>query len=231
MKLVLLPGMDGTGELFDPFLASISGSFEPIVVDYPPNESFGYERLEEVARANLPADGPYVLLAESFSGPIAISIAASVPKGLVALVLCCTFARSPSPRLSAMESIIRLVPAVRAPSFLVKYLLLGPDSDRSIQMQLNKVLEKVSPSVLKARLLAALNVDVTSKLLKLTIPVLYLHATRDKIVPKSAGFDILEHVPAAQMVEVDAPHFLLQSSPSHAAGLVEGFVKRHASAL
>ena len=91
MKLVLLPGMDGTGELFDPFLASISGSFEPIVVDYPPNESFGYERLEEVARANLPADGPYVLLAESFSGPIAISIAASVPKGLVALVLCCHF--------------------------------------------------------------------------------------------------------------------------------------------
>jgi pimeloyl-ACP methyl ester carboxylesterase len=231
MKLVLLPGMDGTGELFSPFLASLSRSHDPIVVNYPENHPLSYERLEEIARTFLPAHDPYVLLAESFSGPIAISIAASAPRGLVGLVLCCAFARTPQPRLSAMESIIRIVPAFRAPAFVAEYLLLGSNSDRSIQAQLNSVLEKVSPNVLKFRLLAVLKVDVTSKLPKLTVPVLYLRATRDKIVPKSAGLEILENIPAAQVVEVDAPHFLLQSSPSHAAEIVEEFVKECASAL
>lgn len=231
MKLVLLPGMDGTGELFDPFLASMSGSSDPSVVNYPANDSLSYERLEEIARTYLPSDEPYVLLAESFSGPIAISIAATAPRGLVGLVLCCTFARSPQPRFSAMESIIRMVPAFRVPAFVAKYLLLGSDSDQSVQAQLSTVLEKVRPSVLKFRLLAVLSIDVTSKLSKLTVPVLYLRATRDKIVPRSAGLEIVEHIPTVQVIEMDAPHFLLQSSPSQAAKLVEDFVKELASAL
>ncbi len=85
-KLILLPGLDGTGELFAPFIEALGG-FETQVVSYPPDRAMSYAEHEAFARAKLPSDEDYVLLAESFSGPVGISIAAPAPKRLKALIL------------------------------------------------------------------------------------------------------------------------------------------------
>ena len=90
-KLLLLPGMDGTGRLFAPFLEAIGPAVDVQVVRYPGNGSSGYEGLVELARAALPTDGDFFILGESFSGPVAISLAAAHPPGLMGLILCCTF--------------------------------------------------------------------------------------------------------------------------------------------
>ena len=76
MTLVLLPGMDGTGQLFAPFLAALGPEFRTRVVSYPVDQPLGYAELELLARAAIPARGPYVILGESFSGPIASMISA-----------------------------------------------------------------------------------------------------------------------------------------------------------
>src|SRR5438105_3993436 len=89
--------MDGTGELFAPFVAALGREFNVKVVAYPTAAPLGYDELESVARAALPAEGPYVILGESFSGPIAISLAASGSPGLKGLVLCCSFVSNPRP--------------------------------------------------------------------------------------------------------------------------------------
>ncbi|HMA00429.1 MAG TPA: hypothetical protein VKP66_20995 [Steroidobacteraceae bacterium] len=80
--LLLLPGLDGTGKLFAAFLRALGPGVESRVVEYSPDEPLGYEELELRVRAALPRDRPYVLLGESFSGPIAMRIAASAPAGL-----------------------------------------------------------------------------------------------------------------------------------------------------
>ena len=110
MKLVLLPGMDGTGDLFDPLLSALPEEIEPTVVSYPGSESLGYEELVGIAREAIPADEPYAILGESFSGPIAVSLAADAGTNLVALFLCCTFIRNPSKALAAMRPILPLIP-------------------------------------------------------------------------------------------------------------------------
>jgi hypothetical protein len=74
--LVLLPGLDGTGDLFQPLLSRLDRSIEPVVVRYPLAEPLGYEALTSIARRALPTTGPYVILGESFSGPIAVQLAA-----------------------------------------------------------------------------------------------------------------------------------------------------------
>ena len=51
--LVLLPGMDGTGELFAPFVAALKREFKVVVVRYPTNEPLGYAELEAIARGKL----------------------------------------------------------------------------------------------------------------------------------------------------------------------------------
>jgi pimeloyl-ACP methyl ester carboxylesterase len=97
--LVLLPGLDGTGKLFAEFLKVIESRIDTLVVAYPSDTPMSYDELERLVLASLPADRPFVLLGESFSGPLAIRIAAllavdeisSLPKiSVPALVLCAT---------------------------------------------------------------------------------------------------------------------------------------------
>ena len=74
--------MDGSGSLFVEFIASLGLGVEAIVVSYPTDRPLGYPELETLVRAALPTQRPFVLVGESFSGPIAISLAASSPVGL-----------------------------------------------------------------------------------------------------------------------------------------------------
>ena len=118
VTLVLLPGMDGTGELFAPFVAALGPDQAVTVVRYPAEPALGYAELESFARAALPADRPFVLVGESFSGPIAIRIAADPPPNLVGVVLSTTFARAPLPGpsvLALLAPLMRLAPVRAAP--------------------------------------------------------------------------------------------------------------------
>jgi pimeloyl-ACP methyl ester carboxylesterase len=98
IALVLLPGMDGTGQLFDDLVAALGPGVETVVVSYPPDPALDYAQLEIIARSNLPPYQPFVLLGESFSGPIAVSIAASAPQNLRGLILCCSLSGIHGPR-------------------------------------------------------------------------------------------------------------------------------------
>lgn len=81
-KLIILPGLHGTGTLHAEFLSALSGTFERSqVLAYPSDETLGYAELETLVRAELPGSEPFVLLGESFSGPIALAIAAKPPAG------------------------------------------------------------------------------------------------------------------------------------------------------
>ena len=86
MRCIVLPGMDGTGELLSDFVAAMAPAFETEVVAYPRDRILGYEALLELVRPRLPVDEPYLLIGESFSGPIAIRLAASKPPRLAGLV-------------------------------------------------------------------------------------------------------------------------------------------------
>src|SRR5688500_11525020 len=124
IALVLLPGLDGTGFLFESFVAAIGKSAEVIVVSYPPDNELDYISLEQLVRSRLP-DRPSVLLAESFSGPIAISIAASPPSGLRGLILSCSFARNPVPFPALAKLLLKILSPFPPPLWLLNFLLLG----------------------------------------------------------------------------------------------------------
>lgn len=46
LTLVLLPGLDGTGELFAPFIGAAEHGADIRVVRYPADEALGYAQLE-----------------------------------------------------------------------------------------------------------------------------------------------------------------------------------------
>lgn len=225
LTLVLLPGLDGTGSLLANFAASFGPDVDIIVASYPTNISLGYAELEPVARSFLPKGQPFFLLGESFSGPIAISIAASRPSGLLGLILCCSFARNPRPSLAMFKPFLSMAPVAALPSALVSFFVLGHFASPALRRSLAESLARVSPSALRARIRAVLSIDVSALLSHLDVPVLYLRATEDRVVPASASRSVVAHAPATKVVELSAPHFLLQALPSQAAAIVREFME------
>ena len=224
VALVLLPGMDGTGELFDDFLRALGPGIRPVVVAYPLDRALNYDQLEGVVRLNLPLDEPYVLLGESFSGPIAVSIAAAAPPQLRGLVLCCSFVKNSRPMLRALEPFIDLLPVRGIPSPVLSRALLGRFSTPRARQALAIVMRGVSPVALRARMRAVLRADVGALLTRVRVPMLYLKASEDRIVPSAAAELISRLSPGVRVVEIEAPHFLLQAVPEEAALCVRSFV-------
>src|SRR4051812_33342049 len=123
--LVLLPGMDGTGEMFAAFASILGEDVAPIIVRYPQQRTLDYGALVDFVRPQLPTDRPFVLLGEPFSGPVAISLAALRPAGLIGLVLCCSFVRNPVPLLRPLKALASLVPINGRMVGLIAPLLFG----------------------------------------------------------------------------------------------------------
>ncbi len=224
LTLLLLPGMDGAGSLFGQFAAALGPHLEVRVVRYPPAAALGYAALEEIAAAALPATGPFAILGESFSGPIAISLAAAHPDRLVALLLCVSFARNPLPPLTLFKPLLGMASARHAPSWLLDFWLFGRSANATLRGTLKTALAPLSNAAMRARLAAVLAVDVSAKLATLRAPVLYLRARHDRIVPPSAATEIVRRCPQTQIELFDAPHCLLQVCPEQAAQVVRDFL-------
>ena len=103
MKLLLLPGMDGTGELFSDLRDTLAGESEPVVIRYPSNKELSFYELAELVQKCFPVEEPFVIIAESFSVPVAVICAAKKPANLKALVLCAGFVTSPIKCLCVMS--------------------------------------------------------------------------------------------------------------------------------
>jgi pimeloyl-ACP methyl ester carboxylesterase len=121
--------------------------------------------------------------------------------------------------------LVSVLPVALAPPALLAHLLLGRFSTSALRQTLARALEQVSPSAIRARLKAVLSVNVSAKLSTVKVPILYLRASRDSLVPPTASALVEQLNPSAKVVELEAPHFLLQAAPAEAARVVGAFVR------
>jgi pimeloyl-[acyl-carrier protein] methyl ester esterase len=224
LTLVLLPGMDGTGVFFADFVAALGSEFKAIVVAYPNDPSLRYPELEALARTRVPENEPFLILGESFSGPIAISIAASHPRGLLGLILCCTFARNPHPLLPLVTAILSPFPAGRVPRWIQHGSLFGRYDSPRLRAKLREVRDLVSANAMKSRLEAVSAIDVSEELRRVEVPTLDLRGRHDRVVSRASGDYIRKVLPGVDFAELDAPHLLLQTVPLEALIAIKNFV-------
>ena len=223
--LVLLPGMDGTGDLFAPLLSELPAAPPPVVLRYPGAAALGYADLETRVRQALPAHTPFVLLAESFSGPLGAAIAAAPPPNLRGLILCASFVRSPLPHLSAARPLADWLPVTLLPRRALHYLLLGPYATPALRTAVDHAVAQATPAVMRARLKAVMGADQSAALATVRLPVLYLRARHDRLVSPAASAQVLRLAPQTRIVDIDAPHCLLQAAPRPAADAIADFLR------
>ncbi len=224
--LVLLPGMDGTGVLFEPLVEALPKGVETLVVSYPGKLPLSYERLLPLVLRALPTERPYILLGESFSGPLAIMAAAGRPENLKAVILCATFIRNPIPWLPCWSKYI-----ARAPLFyffrvflLSKAVVAGYASGGVLTL-LKRAHAMVSPSVMAARARAVLGVNVEWALKKIEVPIFFMAGREDRVVPPKNRREILKARPDVSVSLVDGPHLVLQLNPGESASVIRRIVE------
>lgn len=168
-QLVLLPGLDGTGELFVDFIVALPVPLVARPVPYPTDHFLSHSELLPIVANAAPSAESFVLLAESFSAPLAIRYAAIRPVNLAALVICAGFATNPVTYLTvllkaaAKPFVFKCTP----PDSIIKHYLAGTDAPPGLLRSIRRVLRSVSPSVLSSRLHEVLNCDLRNDLARL----------------------------------------------------------------
>lgn len=224
-NLVLLPGLDGTGILFRPLLAELPGDIQPRVIAYPWNQSISLSELAQHVARQLPHH-TFVLLAESFSGLVALTLIADNVPGLKRVLFIAGFAEP------ARRFLLRLAPLVpwagsairSAPSFLLRQFCLGKEANSQQLVLVRNALATVTPAVLANRLgLVAARQSFGRK--QFSIPCHYLQASQDRLVPPIAARWFSQHFDSCEIECVEGPHFLLQAQPRVCADWVTGKVR------
>ncbi len=226
LTIVLLPGMDGTGNLFSPFTDVFPKDWHAHVVPYPNNQLLSYKELELIIKNTLPVNGDYILIGESFSGPLAITLAASADERLKALVLSCTFVKNPIKFGSEAIRLLAKFPLFYAPKKLIDSFLLGRFRKPEVSKLLHATLKKVPSKIIAHRIREVQEVNVSDTLAKVNVPSLYLRATEDRLISASASELVLALHPKIEISEIEAPHCLLQTSPVQAVATIREFLNK-----
>jgi len=227
-KLILLPGMDGTGVLFREFANALPDEFESEAVRYPTDRYLSYAQLTPFVTSATPLAEPFVLIAESFSTPLAIQYAATSPKNLKGLVICAGFVTSPARgwRRFICSLLSQILFSFALPKFAVRHLLVGPNAPPSLVDSVRTAIASVKPNVLSERLCAILACDVQAELGEVAIPILYLQAEQDRLVNVSCCKEIRQIKPQTAVAVIPGPHLLFQREPQRTADIVTEFIQQ-----
>jgi len=222
MKIVMLPGLDGTGELFSPMLPLLVADYR--VISLPLAGGQDYQTLTEYVQGKLPNED-FVLLAESFSGPIAARIAQTPPTSLRGVIFVATFLSPPVAVLLGVAQSLPLTRLSRLPfsAALIRWLMLGSQSSDELLEQFRSIVEHLPAEVVQGRIRAIRELRLPE--FYSALPALYIQARRDRLIPEVKWREFASCFGDISWTVLDAPHFILQTRPEECAVLINRFVE------
>jgi pimeloyl-[acyl-carrier protein] methyl ester esterase len=223
--LVLLPGLDGTGLLFRRLLGALPDELRAKVLAYPTAAPMDLSQLAALVLRQLPAER-VVLLAESFSGLVALELLTGAAARIRGVIFVGAFAEPPRPLLlrfaplaSHAGGLMRSIPA-----FFLRRYCLGPQATAAELNALREAIAAITPGVLAQRL-ALIAKRHSFGTLAGDVPVFYMKASADKLVPASCASWFQRQFKRCELAEVRGPHFLLQANPRDSAAVITRAVR------
>jgi pimeloyl-ACP methyl ester carboxylesterase len=207
--------MDGTGILFQPFVRLLPDATDVTVVPYPEDKHLSYEQLAERVRGVLPLSTPYVIIAESYSGPVASLLAAHPVGNLQAVVYVSSFVALPCGRIGPW--IAAVVPTAlfraRAPAWILRWLLMDSATPAEVVSAVRAAIGRVRREVLVRRLRDVLQADSSAALRQCNVRIVCLVSASDRLLGTRGLRGFLAARPDIEIAEIAGPHFLLQCAP------------------
>ncbi|MGH8613283.1 MAG: alpha/beta fold hydrolase [Gammaproteobacteria bacterium] len=224
MRLILLPAFDGTGLMFNAFVNELGDAFETTVISYPESGPQDYATLTDTIRKRIPEHEDYVVLGESFAGPIVYQVAIRDAKKCKAAIFVATYLTNPNPLvlkiLTAMPP--SLISILLSKPFVVKAVSLSREAGDEIASAIAANFSSVNRHAIRQRLMAIGNLG-TAPTEEIATPCLCIQATKDRLVPESKVIDLKRVCRSLEVRKVRGGHFVLQEAPKDAADLVRAF--------
>lgn len=219
MKIVLLPGLDGTGALFKPLIESLPSDIEPLVISYPNNKKMNYDDLADFVINQIPNE-EFILIGESFSGPIAYQIALRHPEHLKSVIFVASFLSNPRNIILKLCNFLPmgLLFSLPIPEFIIRSFLFGKNVNEQLINLFRQSLKKVPASILSYRLREITRLD--KKYLHCGTRAVYIQATNDKLVSSKSVKVFKDVMDNLSVYKVNGPHFILQANPSACAEII-----------
>jgi pimeloyl-ACP methyl ester carboxylesterase len=211
--LILLPGLHGTANLFEPFLSILPPHIPARTIAYPTHRFTTTTSLFDLLIRELRDERDMVVLAESFSGPLALEFANKYPARVRAVVLCCSFVRTPVPRVLCYLAGVPLLMRWPIPSFAIRFFVAGSRATTSLVKETRRAIRANNPVVLWHRNVQATWTNASAALKACPVPILCLAARRDRLIGARAVRRIRRVRPDIPIRMIDAPHLLLQTAP------------------
>ena len=223
MKLLLFPGFDGTGQFFEDFVQKLPPHQSFQILKYPEDTALSYDGLVDYFLPQLPKDD-FVLLGESFGGPLCIKLASKAPDNLRGIILVATFATEPLPNILRIIVNFNLrFGILKIPTFFINHFLIN-GSNMALARNVSSIVNSMKDDVITTRAKTALSVNVLSNLGEISVPALIIEAKNDWLLRKNTSKEMQKYLSKSKLAELEGPHFLLQTSPDKAASLICDFI-------
>lgn len=219
--------MDGTGKLFQPFVEEFHSPDDVTVISYPIDRFLPYEKLVDYVISLLPRDKPLIILGESYSGPVALSLAAKDNLNIHGLILVATFAKYPIFILKILSKVLPLSLLFRLPipDFIIRRYCFAEGTTKSLNDMLRDSIKANKPNILAKRAYEGATIDVTGLLSKINVPCLSISASNDKIVSKNAAEYLNAYIHDVKSVTITGSHFILQTQPKACFEIVQQWLR------
>lgn len=222
--LTLLPGLHGTAQLYEKLDThlQLKGHHTELIV-LPQAGDQDYQTLQSDLEERYDWSLPRILIAESFSGPLAIYLAARHPDSVKALVLVATFCASPVNRAFALLPLspIFMLPPIK---LALRYFLTGEGADYSDIQHLADITKTLPAKTINQRLSTVLCLREEDCPTLPHVPILILQAQFDHLIPWAAQNALEQHFPHAEVHWLASPHLIIQQAPQLCYPLIDSFI-------
>ena len=222
---LLLPGLNGTGVFYAELENQLDGIATCTRADLPSDCSQDYETLADHLSQSYERDTFDVIIAESFSGPLSVLAIANDVLCPKALILGATFVSSPFRNLP-VRPVSDLASAFGMNRFVATTYIQNFLLNSGCELNAGEVYKEVkdlSAETISSRIQAATTVDMRAEFAALTLPILVLNAKHDRLIFSldRKGFAANDN---AEVIWLDAPHFMFQCAARDAARSIQSFL-------
>jgi pimeloyl-[acyl-carrier protein] methyl ester esterase len=222
-KILLLPGLDGSGFCFSRISEILSREYPCHILSYPAHLS-DYADLREWVLSKLESETHYIIVTHSFGGPLGVLVAQALGNRAKGLVLCATFCQPPMPRW-VLQLVSSFYPKIIRQKWAVHFLnfMLCNGKNLAVADELHRALLQSPDTAVAHRIRILTALDMRQEIRSLILPCLALTAARDRVVWLGKYSHFLSKGIA---LTIDGPHGLMELSPEMVAATILTFIKK-----
>lgn len=207
--VVLVPGIDGTAELFYRQIPLLARSFNVVAFPLPDRREATMDDLVGDLAALIAevSNRPVILCGESFGGALSMSLALARPELVGGLVIINSFPYLANRvQLAVAPVITKLIPWAAMPVIrrVTEHRIHSAHTLRQDLHEFRTRMRGIGRGGYIRRLEIIRGYDVRSRLGDLAAPVLFLAGTEDKLVPSIEWATFMhERVPGSELIALD----------------------------